>query len=164
MWSDIFPKLFHIFNLLDNISILIHLENTYQIQKEMRGGRYLRINLLGQFISNVIERIRPFLEDKKPLKFRNMNINGCMCKFCQDITFDTTIEDLGIMLESEIGSLKGFINHYIRVLEYEMIENGKVNPVVRNQKIFLRCLMRVLHHILDDLHKFYPLFTYDSTL
>ena len=74
-----------------------------------------------------------------------------MCKFCQDITFDTTIEDLGIMLESEIGSLKGFINHYIRVLEYEMIENGKVNPVVRNQKIFLRCLMRVLHHILNDL-------------
>ena len=87
-----------------------------------------------------------------------------MYKFCQDITFDTTIRDLGIMLESEIGSLKGFINRYIRVLEYEMIDNGKVNLVVHNQKIFLRCLMRVLHHILNDFHKFYPLFTYDSTL
>ena len=102
MWSDIFPKLSHIFNLLDNISIIIPLENTYEIQKEIKGGNYLRINLLGQFISNVIERIRPFLEDKKSLKFGNMNISGCMCKFCEDIAFDTTIEDLGIRLENEI--------------------------------------------------------------
>ena len=115
MWSDIFPKLSHIFNLLDNISIIILLENTYEIQKEIKGGNYLRINLLGQFIYNVIDRIRPFLEDKKSLKFRSMNINGCMCKFCQDITFDTTIEDLGLVWlcgrlqeEGKWVSLEGF--------------------------------------------------------
>ena len=45
-----------------------------------------------------------------------------------------------------------------------MINNGKVNLVVRNQKFFLRRLMRVLHHILNDLDKYYPLFIYDSTL
>ena len=136
MWSDIFPKLSHIFNLLDNISIIILLENTYEIQKEIKGGNYLRINLLGQFISNVIERIRPFLEDKKSLKFRNMNISGCMCKFCEDIAFDTTIEDLGIRLENEIGSFRRFISRYLHVLEYEIIEIGKVNPVVHDQRIF----------------------------
>ena len=96
MWSDIFPKLSHIFNLLDNISIIILLENTYEIQKEIKEGNYLRINLLGQFIYNVIEKIRP------SFKFINMNISGCMCKFCEDIAFDTTIEDLGIRLENEI--------------------------------------------------------------
>ena len=114
--------------------------------------------------ANVIDRIRPFLEDKKSLKFTNMNINGCMCKFCQDITFDTTIEHLGIMLESEIASLKGFISHYIHVLQYKMIENGKVNPVVRDQKIFLVRLMKVLHHILHNLGNFYPLFIDNSNL
>ena len=98
MWSDIFPKLSHIFNLLDNISIIILLENTYEIQKEIKGGNYLRINLLGQFISNVIERIRPFLEDKRSLTFRNMDIGGCMCKFCQDIVCDNTIEPIGVRL------------------------------------------------------------------
>ena len=164
MWSDIFPKLSHIFNLLDNIGIIILLENTYKIQKEIRGGNYLRINLLGQFISNVIERIRPFLEDKKSLKFRNMNISGCMCKFCEDIAFDITIEDLGIRLENEIGSFRGHISCYIHVLEYEMIENGKVNPFVCDQRIFLGCLMKVLRHILNDLDDFYPIFTYNSTL
>ena len=134
------------------------------MQKEIKGGNFLRINLLGQFIYDVIDRIGPCLEDKKSLKFRNMNISGCMCKFCQDITFDTTIEHLGIMLESEIASLKGFISHYIHVLQYKMIENGKVNPVVHDQRIFLGCLMKVLHHILDDLDKFYSLFTYNSSL
>ena len=139
MWRDIFPKFSkfsHIFNLLDIISILILLENTYEIQKEIKGGNYLRINQLGHFISNVIERIRPFLEDKKSLKFRNMNISGCMCKFCEDIAFDTTIEDLGIRLENEIGSFRRFISRYLHVLEYEIIEIGKVNPVVHDQRIF----------------------------
>ena len=164
MWSDIFPKLSHIFNLLDNIGIMILLENTYEMQKEIKTGNFLRINLLGHFIYDVIDKIRPFLEDKKSLKFANMNINGCMCKICQDIAFDTTIEDIGIILENEIGSLKAYINCYINVLQYEMINNGKVNLVVRNQKIFLRRLMRVLHHILNDLDKYYPLFIYDSTL
>ena len=164
MWSDIFPKLFHIFNLLDNISILIHLENTYQIQKEMRGGRYLRINLLGQFISDVIEKIRPFLEDKRSFMFRNMDIGRCMCKFCEDIVFDITIEDIGVRVENEIGSFRGFVSHYIPVLEYEMIENGKVNPVVGDQRIFLGRLKKILRHILNDLDVFYPIFTYNSIL
>ena len=126
----------HIFNLLDNISIIILLENTYKIQKELRGGNCLRINLLGQFISNAIDRIRPFLEDKRSLTFRNMDISGCMCKFCEDIAFDTTIEDLGIRLENEIGSFRRFISRYLHVLKYEMIENGKVNPVVRDKRMF----------------------------
>ena len=63
MWSYIFPKLSHIFNLLDNIGIIILLENTYEMQKEIKGGNFLRINLLGYFIYDVIDRIRPFLED-----------------------------------------------------------------------------------------------------
>ena len=37
-----------------------------------------------------------------------MNIGGCMCKFCEAIVFDTTIEDIGIRLENEIGSFRGF--------------------------------------------------------
>ena len=154
MWSDIFPKLSHIFNLLDNISIVILLENTYEIKKEIRGDNYMRINLLGQFISDVIERIRPFLEDKKSLKFRNIKISGCMCKLCEDIAFDTTIEDLGIMLENEIKSFRGYISRYIYVLEYDLMKNCKINPVVRDQRIFLGRLMKALHHIINDLDKF----------
>ena len=48
-----------------------------------------------------------------------MDISGCMCKFCEDIAFDTTIEDLSIRLETEIGSFRQFISCYILVLEYE---------------------------------------------
>ena len=70
------------------------LQNT----REIRGGRYLRINLLGQFISDIIEIIRPFLEDKRLSTFRNMDIGGCMCKFCQDIVCDNTIEPIGVRL------------------------------------------------------------------
>ena len=164
MWRDIFPKLSHIFNLLDNISILILLKNNYKIQKEIRGGRYLRINLLGQFISDIIEIIRPFLEDKRSLTFRNMDIGGCMCKFCQDIVFDTTIEVIGVSIESEIGSFKGFISRYIPILEYEMIENGNVNPIVCDKRIFFGRLKRILRNILNDLNFFYPIFTYNSSL
>ena len=101
MWRDIFPKFSkfsHIFNLLDIISILILLENNHDVQKEIRGGRYLRINLLGQFISDIIEIIRPFLGDKRLSTFRNMDIGGCMCKFCQDIVCDNTIEPIGVRL------------------------------------------------------------------
>ena len=65
-----------------------------------------------------------------------MNISGCMRKFCEDIAFDTTIEDLGIRLENEIGSFRRFISRYLHVLKYEMIENGKVNPVVRDKRMF----------------------------
>ena len=68
------------------------------MQKEIKGGNFLRINLLGQFIYDVIDRIRQFLEDKKSLKFRNTNINGFMCKFCQDIVCDNTIEPIGVRL------------------------------------------------------------------
>ena len=93
-----------------------------------------------------------------------MNISGCICKFCEDIAFDTTIKDLGIRLENEIGSFRGYISRYIHVLEYEMIENGKVNTIVRDHRIFLGCLMKVLRHILNDLDDFYPIFTYNSTL
>ena len=64
MWRDIFPKLCHIFNLLDNISIAIALESTYEIEKEIRGDNYMRIKLLDLFISDVIERIRPFRSKK----------------------------------------------------------------------------------------------------
>ena len=45
-----------------------------------------------------------------------------------------------------------------------MIENGKVNPVVRDQKIFLVRLMKALRHILDDLGNYYPLFIDSSNL
>jgi len=48
------------------------------------------------------------------------------------------IEDIGMKLENEIGSFRGFVSPYIPVLEYEMIENGKVNPVVPDQRIFER--------------------------
>ena len=41
-----------------------------------------------------------------------MDISGCMCKFCEDIAFDTTIDDLGIRLENEIGSFRRFISCY----------------------------------------------------
>ena len=164
MWSDIFPKLSHIFNLLDNMSILILLENTYKIQVDIRGGKYLRIKLLGQFISDVIEGIRPFLEDKRSLVFRSMDIGGCMCKFCEDIVFHTTKEDIGERLENEIGSFKRFLSRYIPVLEYQMIENGKVNPVVRDQRNFLGRLEKILHHILNNFDVFYPIFTHNSSL
>ena len=87
-----------------------------------------------------------------------------MCKFCEAIVFDTTIEDIGIWLENEIGSFRGFVSHYIPVFEYEMIENGKVNPVVRDQRIFLGRLIKVLRHISKDLYDFDPIFTYNSTL
>ena len=67
MWSDIFRKLSHIFNLLDNISIAIALESTYEIEKEIRGDNYMRIKLLDLFISDVIEKIRPFLQVKNEI-------------------------------------------------------------------------------------------------
>ena len=70
MWSDIFRKLSHIFNLLDNISIAIVLESTYEIEKDIRGDNYMRIKLLDLFISDVIERIKPYLEVK------NVKISG----------------------------------------------------------------------------------------
>ena len=82
-----------------------------------------------------------------------------MCKLCEDIAFDTTIEDLGLMLENEIKSFRGYIYRYIYVLEYDLMKNGKINPVVRDQRIFLGRLMKALHHILNDLNKFYVLFT-----
>ena len=53
---------------------------------------------------------------------------------------------------------------HTHVLEYEMIENGEVNPVVRDQRIFLGCQMKVLRHISNDLDDFYPTFTYNSSL
>ena len=87
-----------------------------------------------------------------------------MCKFCQDIVCDNTIEPIGVRLQSEIGSFKGFISRYIPILEYEMIENGKVNPVVRVQRIFLGRLERMLRNILNKLQFFYPIFTYNSSL
>ena len=159
MWSYIFPKLSHIFNLLDNIAIIILLENTDEIQKEIKGGNFVRINLLGRFIYNVIDRIRPFLENNKYLKFR-----GCMCKSCKDIALETSIKDLGILLESEIASLKGYINRQLNVLQYKMIKNGKVNLLMREQKMFLVRLMKALRHILDDLGNYYPLFIDSSNL
>ena len=67
-------------------------------------------------------------------------------------------------LENEIGSFRGFVSHYIPVLEYEMIENGKVNQVVCEQRIFLGRLEKYCVHILDDLDVFYPIFTYNSSL
>ena len=153
MWSDIFPKLSHIFNLLDNISIAIVLESTYEIEKEIRGDNYMRIKLLDLFISDVIERIRPFLEVK------NVKISGCMCKVCQDITFDSTIEDLGKLLENEITTFKGYLSRYILVLDYDLVENGKINPVVRDQRIFLQRLIKTLRHILSDLGHYFVFFT-----
>lgn len=159
MWSYIFKKLSHIFNLLDNIAIIILLENTDEIQKEIKGGNFVRINLLGRFIYNVVDRIRPFLENNKYLKFR-----GCMCKSCQDIALETFIKDLGILLESEIASLKGYINRQLNVLQYKMIKNGKVNLLMREQKMFLVRLMKALRHILDDLGNYYPLFIDSSNL
>ena len=159
MWSYIFQKLSHIFNLLDNKGIIILLENTYKIQKEIKGGNFLRINLLGHFIYDVIDRIRPFLENNKYLKFR-----GCMCKSCKDIDLETSIKDLGILLESEIASLKGYINRQLNVLQYKMIKNGKVNLLMREQKMFLVRLMKTLRHILDDLGNYYPLFIDSSNL
>ena len=45
-----------------------------------------------------------------------------------------------------------------------MIENGKVNPDVRDQRIFLGRLEKILCHILNDLDVFYPIFTYNSNL
>ena len=167
MWRDIFPKFSkfsHIFNLLDIISILILLENNHDVQKEIRGGRYQRINLLGQFISDIIERIRPSLEDKRSLTFRNMDIGGCMSRFCQNVVFDTTIEAIGVRLESEIGSFKEFVSRYIPILDHEMIENGKVNPIVRDQRIFLRRLERILRNIFNVFNVFYPIFTYNGSL
>ena len=107
---------------------------TQTLEEELRGGNYLRINLVDQFISNVIDRIRPVLEVKRLFTFRNMDISGCMCK---NIACDTTIQDLGIRLETEIRSFRRCINRYILVLEYEMIEKGKVNLVVRDQRIIL---------------------------
>ena len=58
------------------------------MQKEIKGGNFLRINPLGQFIYDVIDRIRQFLEDKKSLKFRNMNNSGCtdMVKWLHTVT------------------------------------------------------------------------------
>ena len=159
MWSYIFQKLSHIFNLLDNIAIIILLENTDEIQKEIKGGNFVRINLLGRFIYNVIDRIRPFLENNKYLKFR-----GCMCKSCKNIDLETSIKDLSILLESEIASLKGYINRQLNVLQYKMIKNGKVNLLMREQKMFLVRLMKVLRHILDDLGNYYPLFIDSSNL
>lgn len=153
MWRDIFPKLCHIFNLLDNISIAIALESTYEIEKEIRGDNYMRIKILDLFVSDVIEKIRPFLQVK------NVKISGCMCKICQDITFDSTIEDLGNLLEAEITTFKGYLSHYIHVLDYDLVENGKINPVVRDQKIFLQCLIKTLRHILSDLGHYFVYFT-----
>ena len=41
---------------------------------------------------------------------------------------------------------------------------GKVNPVMRDQRIFLGRLEKYCVHILDDLDVFYPIFTYNSSL
>ena len=87
-----------------------------------------------------------------------------MCKSCKDIALETSIKDLGILLESEIASLKGYINRQLNVLQYKMIKNGKVNLLMREQKIFLVRLMKVLRHILDDLGNYYPLFIDSSNL
>ena len=153
MWRDIFPKLCHIFNLLDNISIAIALESTYEIEKEIRGDNYMRIKILDLFVSDVIEKIRPFLQVK------NVKISGCMCKICQDITFDSTIEDLGNLLEAEITTFKGYLSHYIHVLDYDLVENDKINHVVHDKKIFLQCLIKTLRHILSDLGHYFVYFT-----
>ena len=46
----------------------------------------------------------------------------------------------------------------------KMIKNGKVNLLMREQKIFLVRLMKVLRHILHDLGNYYPLFIDSSNL
>ena len=166
MWSDIFIRLSHIFNLLDNISILILLENKYEMEKELKGGSYLRVKLLDQMIWHKIEKIRPFLELKRSIAFRNMNIGGCMCVFCQEIGFDTsaTMETMGEVLEHEIGSLKGLVGRCNPVINYQMTENGQINPINHDWRIFLGRLEVILHQLMKDLDVFFPIFTYNDTL
>lgn len=64
------------------------LNNNYELEKEMRGEHYLKINLLGNMLHDMVDDWQPFLEHKYSQNFISKDIKGCKSEYCNKIGFE----------------------------------------------------------------------------
>ena len=145
MWNSLHKRLWHIFKLIDAISIVLLCEIEDMNEKPNKHDDVMLD--FEKIVQNDLIRIKPFLKYKKFI-FKS----GCNCHYCVKIGF----EDLRSMCKKGLA--------YLYILYEEIIAHEKnLQNDEKSDKIFLHRLKLHLFRIIRNMKKIQNTITSDSS-